>query len=45
MTAIEARDPDTTWILNSFPVLRPLRREPRYQQLLERMGMPKEWRG
>jgi TolB-like protein/tRNA A-37 threonylcarbamoyl transferase component Bud32 len=43
--AIEARDPDTMWILNSFPVLRPLRREPRYQQLLERMGMPKEWRG
>jgi hypothetical protein len=26
-------------------VLRPLRREPRYQQLLDRMGMPKEWRG
>jgi tetratricopeptide (TPR) repeat protein len=43
--AIEARDPDTMWILNSFPVLRPLRREPRYQQLLDRMGMPKEWRG
>jgi serine/threonine-protein kinase len=42
--AIEARDPDTMWILNSYPVLRPLRREPRYQQLLERMGMPKAWR-
>ena len=42
--AIDARDPDAIWILNSYPVLHPLRKEPRYQQLLERMGLPAEWR-
>jgi tetratricopeptide (TPR) repeat protein len=42
--AIEAKDPDTIWFLNAIPSLRPMRREPRYQQLLVRMGMPKEWR-
>jgi serine/threonine-protein kinase len=41
---IDARDPDAIWILNSAPFLRPLRREPRYQRLLERMGLPEEWR-
>ena len=42
--AIEARDPDALWMLNSFPPLRPLRKDPRYQALLERMKLPKEWR-
>jgi hypothetical protein len=42
--AIDAKDPDTIWFLNAIPSLRPLRHEPRYQQLLERMGLPKEWR-
>ena len=38
--AIDARDVDAIWILNSWPSLRPLRQEPRYQRLLERMGLP-----
>jgi serine/threonine-protein kinase len=42
--AIDARDPDAIWILNSAPPLRPLRHEPRYQALLERMGLPEELR-
>jgi hypothetical protein len=42
--AIEAKDPDAIWYLNAIPSLRPLRKEPRYQRLLERMGLPKEWR-
>jgi len=42
--AIDAKDPDTIWFLNAIPSLRPMRHEPRYQRLLERMGMPKEWR-
>jgi len=42
--AIDARDPDAIWILNSYPVFHPLRKEPRYQQLLEQMGLPAEWR-
>jgi hypothetical protein len=42
--AIDAKDPDAIWFLNAIPSLRPLRHEPRYQQLLERMGLPKEWR-
>jgi len=42
--AIDARDPDAIWILNSAPFLRQLRKEPRYQALLERMGLPVEWR-
>jgi hypothetical protein len=42
--AIDAKDPDTIWFLNAIPSLRPWRNEPRYQRLLERMGMPVEWR-
>ena len=42
--AIDAKDPDTIWFLNAIPSLRPLRHEPRYQRLLERMGLPAEWR-
>ena len=42
--AIDTRDPDALWMLNSFPALRPLRKDPRYQALLERMKLPKEWR-
>ncbi|HEY6061610.1 MAG TPA: serine/threonine-protein kinase [Gemmatimonadales bacterium] len=42
--AIDARDPDAIWILNSAPMLRPLRHEPRYQRLLERMGLPENLR-
>jgi hypothetical protein len=42
--AIDARDPDAIWILNATPFLRPLRGEPRYQQLLERMGLPENLR-
>ena len=42
--AIEARDADAIWILQSMPFLRPLRRDPRYQQLLQRMGLPEHLR-
>jgi eukaryotic-like serine/threonine-protein kinase len=42
--AIAVRDPDAIWILNSAPMLRPLRHEPRYQRLLERMGLPENLR-
>jgi hypothetical protein len=42
--AIDAKDPSAIWYLNAIPSLRPLRNEPRYQQLLERMGLPREWR-
>lgn len=42
--AIDARDPDAIWILNAAPMLRPLRHEPRYQALLERMGLPENLR-
>ena len=42
--AIDAKDPDAIWFLNAAPSLRPMRQEPRYQRLLERMGLPKEWR-
>ena len=42
--AIDARDPDAIWMLTGWPSLRPLRREPRYQRLLERMGLPERLR-
>jgi len=42
--AIDAKDPDAIWFLNAIPSLRPMRQEPRYQRLLERMGLPKDWR-
>ena len=38
--AIDARDADAFWVLNAMPYLYPLRREPRYQRLLERIGLP-----
>ncbi|MHC4107209.1 MAG: protein kinase domain-containing protein [Planctomycetota bacterium] len=42
--AIDAREPDALWFLNAVPALLPLRHEPRYQALLERMGLPEELR-
>ena len=42
--AIEGRDSDAIWILNAAPSLRPLRQEPRYQRLLQRMGLPEHLR-
>jgi serine/threonine-protein kinase len=38
--AVETRDGDLLWILNSMPSLYPVRGEPRYQALLRRVGMP-----
>jgi tetratricopeptide (TPR) repeat protein len=42
--AIDERDPDLLQILNAMPFLYPLRREPRYQQLLARIGLPEALR-
>ena len=42
--AIDARDTDAIWFLNTVPALRPWRHEPRYQALLARMGLPEELR-
>jgi hypothetical protein len=42
--AIDAREPDALWFLNAVPALFQLRPEPRYQALLERMGLPEELR-
>ncbi|HEX5819039.1 MAG TPA: hypothetical protein VFY20_09180, partial [Gemmatimonadales bacterium] len=42
--AIDARDPDVLWMMNAERVLRGLRQEPRYQQLLARMGLPEALR-
>jgi len=42
--AIDARDPYAIWYLNAVPWLRKWRKEPRYQALLARMGLPEEWR-
>ncbi len=42
--AIDAREPYALWYLNAVPWLRTWRQEPRYQALLERMGLPEEWR-
>jgi serine/threonine-protein kinase len=42
--AIDAREPEALWYLNAHPALRPYRLEPRYQQLLARMGLPEELR-
>jgi len=39
-----AKHPDAIWFLNAIPSLRRMRQEARYQRLLERMGLPKEWR-
>jgi serine/threonine-protein kinase len=40
--AVETRDADLLWILNAIPYLYPRRREPRYQRLLERIGLPQD---
>lgn len=37
--AVQARDADLLWILNAIPYLYPRHREPRYQQLLARVGL------
>jgi eukaryotic-like serine/threonine-protein kinase len=42
--AIDAREFDALWFINALPALRALRHEPRYQALLERMGLPEELR-
>ncbi|MDH5284088.1 MAG: hypothetical protein OEW80_09420, partial [Gemmatimonadota bacterium] len=42
--AITERDPDLLQVLNAMPFLYPIRREPRYQQLLRRIGFPEEQR-
>jgi serine/threonine-protein kinase len=42
--SIDAREPEALWYLNAHPALRPLRLEPRYQELLARMGLPEELR-
>ena len=42
--AITERDPDLLQVLNAMPFLYPIRREPRYQQLLAQIGLPEELR-
>jgi hypothetical protein len=42
--AIDAREPDALWFLNAVPALQRMRSEPRYQALLERMGLPEDLR-
>jgi hypothetical protein len=38
--AVAARDPDLLMVVNSMPFLYPVSREPRYQALLARVGLP-----
>ena len=42
--AVAARDPDLLQVINGMPFLYPIRGEPRYQQLLARIGLPEELR-
>jgi hypothetical protein len=42
--AIRERDPDLLQVLNAMPFLFPIRHEPRYQQLLARIGLPEALR-
>ena len=42
--ALAARDPDLLQVANAIPILYPLRKEARYQRMLERMGLPAELR-
>ena len=42
--AFEARDVDLLQVLNAMPALYPFRQEPRYQDLMARMGMPERLR-
>jgi hypothetical protein len=38
--AIDARDPDMLQMINAMPVLYSIRKQPRYQVLLARIGLP-----
>ena len=38
--AVAVRDPDILQIANAMPILYPVRKEPRYQALLARIGLP-----
>jgi len=42
--AIAERDPDILQVANAMPFLYPVRKEPRYQRMLERIGLPTELR-
>ncbi|HUQ80978.1 MAG TPA: serine/threonine-protein kinase [Gemmatimonadaceae bacterium] len=42
--ALDARDVDLLQVLNAMPALYPFRQEPRYQELMARMGMPERLR-
>jgi TolB-like protein len=42
--AVAARDPDLLQVLCAMPFLYPLRQEPRYQELLARIGLPEDLR-
>jgi tetratricopeptide (TPR) repeat protein len=42
--ALDTRDTDLLQMLNAMPALYPFRQEPRYQDLMSRMGMPERLR-
>lgn len=42
--AVAERDPDVLQVMNAVPILHPIRGEPRYQRLLERIGLPADLR-
>jgi serine/threonine-protein kinase len=42
--AVDAREAQVLWIPNTVPALQRMRSEPRYQSLLQRMGLPEELR-
>ncbi|MDH4066450.1 MAG: hypothetical protein OEW19_18770 [Acidobacteriota bacterium] len=42
--AVAERDPDLLQVLNAMPALYPFRREPQFQALLARIGMPERLR-
>ena len=42
--AVEARDVDLLQVLNAMPALYPFRHEPRYQELMAKIGMPERLR-
>jgi hypothetical protein len=42
--AIRERDPDVLQIINAMPILYPVRKDPRYQALLARIGLPEDLR-
>ncbi len=42
--AIAERDPDILQVANAMPFLYPVRKEPRYQRMLEQIGLPSELR-